>query len=473
MFPSHDRAAHDAASNGDTIELPACSQTIQTEIDISTGVHIRGRGCGRTQLTFDPQAGGTRLFDITATNGQGYQISGLQLIEGSGIAANCSGDCELIRIQGHARDPIFRVNDNCVTGDHTDRFVAHYNSWIYSLIDHNYTESGGGQFVYVDHDLWGGVEDFGDGSWSAADNLGSADRVILESNTVTGDGSQFGLTDGHEGARITARYNVCRGGCTSQSHGTESGGEARGLRSLEIYNNDFDCDSPCSLTECVLYRSGSGVVTANSCDGTYNKLVNMSSYRLFFEFNNWEGADGTKLWDTNDATGVFDSGTHDGGNGAAILTDSGESWTTNEWVDYVLLNTTQGHSSWIQSNTATTITFAGASGFTSTSQPAGDMTFDTGDSWEIRRVTQSIDQPGAGSSDVPTRPLGASEDLSQGIEGIYIWSNTGSVTTIDALVPGIDLSSDYFTSAKSGWTALLYPHASTGLGAGNGGVQFP
>lgn len=51
-----------------------------------------------------------------------------------------------------------------------------------------------------------------------------------------------------------------------------------------------------------------------------------------------------------------ESGTHDGGNNQATLTDSGASFTVNALVDAVLVNETDGSQGIITSNTATTIT---------------------------------------------------------------------------------------------------------------------
>jgi predicted aspartyl protease len=48
--------------------------------------------------------------------------------------------------------------------------------------------------------------------------------------------------------------------------------------------------------------------------------------------------------------------THDGSNDAATLSDSGESWTTNEWVGYTIYNTTDGSQGLITANTDTTVT---------------------------------------------------------------------------------------------------------------------
>jgi len=50
------------------------------------------------------------------------------------------------------------------------------------------------------------------------------------------------------------------------------------------------------------------------------------------------------------------AGTHDGAANAAVLTDSGESWTTDEWVGYTIKNITDGSQALITANTATTIT---------------------------------------------------------------------------------------------------------------------
>ena len=50
------------------------------------------------------------------------------------------------------------------------------------------------------------------------------------------------------------------------------------------------------------------------------------------------------------------AGNHDGANGAAILTDSGESWTINQLIGKTINNTTDGSSGTVTANTATTIT---------------------------------------------------------------------------------------------------------------------
>jgi hypothetical protein len=59
---------------------------------------------------------------------------------------------------------------------------------------------------------------------------------------------------------------------------------------------------------------------------------------------------------TDDFWNFSVGGADDASAGAAFLTDSGEAWTTNQWVGYVIENTTDGSHALITANTGTTIT---------------------------------------------------------------------------------------------------------------------
>lgn len=59
---------------------------------------------------------------------------------------------------------------------------------------------------------------------------------------------------------------------------------------------------------------------------------------------------------TNDFWNYNVKGTHTGANNAAVLTDSGASWTTDQWVGYYIKNVDDGSWGVITANTATTIT---------------------------------------------------------------------------------------------------------------------
>jgi len=95
------------------------------------------------------------------------------------------------------------------------------------------------------------------------------------------------------------------------------------------------------------------------------------SYRGIENFygNTWKWVDGINI-------GV--AGTHDGGNDAATLTDSGESWPTNSLVGAIIVNSTDGSSGTITANTGNTITATLAGGT--------DNDWDTGDAFYLSHI---------------------------------------------------------------------------------------
>jgi len=77
-------------------------------------------------------------------------------------------------------------------------------------------------------------------------------------------------------------------------------------------------------------------------------------------------------------------GTHDGGASAATLSDSGESWATNEFVGRVIVNLDDGSSGPITANTGTTITAALTGGT--------DNDWDVGDSYNFMSTISIVVQ---------------------------------------------------------------------------------
>jgi len=77
-------------------------------------------------------------------------------------------------------------------------------------------------------------------------------------------------------------------------------------------------------------------------------------------------------------------GTHDGGASAATLSDSGESWATNEFVGRVIVNLDDGSSGPITANTATTITAVLTGGT--------DNDWDVGDSYNFMSTVNIVVQ---------------------------------------------------------------------------------
>ena len=387
-----------------------------------------------------------------------FRISGFTFRAGSPTRAEQSTGA-IQAMYSHA--PTFRI-DHCVfdrirnanIGAMTERGVIDHNvAYLFSY------------FVSFHPYNWGGGSYWGDKSWSEPLNLGSDRAVFVEDNyiknSITGIRS---TTDAQTGARFVLRHNTLIDTYTD-THGTESGGRFRAPRSWEIYQNTFTLAAGKSHSMVCDFRGGTGVIWDNTVTGAYNTMANFANYRDFYYNSVWGGDDGLNAWDLNDtsdrtgngfgggAGGIYASGTHTGGNGARTLTVAGAGWTTNQWVRYALRNPSNNQFSTITSNTSDTITYG--------SNPFGPMmTFNNGQSFEIRKVIQSLDHCGSGQSDLLVGDTPTPHWLNQIIEPAYCWGNTINGA------PGIGRSSsnivegrDFFNgTSRPGYVPYTYPH---------------
>jgi hypothetical protein len=209
---------------------------------------------------------------------------------------------------------------------------------------------------------------------------------------------------------------------------------------------------------------------------------------MWFPATPWGQANGANVWDVNDTAdhtgngfggstgGVFATGTHTGANGSSTLVRTGTAYATNQWARYSVRNLTRGTASEINSNTSNTITPYG--------NPQGAaMTFNTGDSFQIRRVIKILDGPGqgkgnyisGGSSTVNPTPATFPNNSSSPIR---VWGNTlqagfgngnGLPVVYDQAGLAIQntdcLYSTDATAALPGYTPYTYPHPLVGGGA--------
>lgn len=95
---------------------------------------------------------------------------------------------------------------------------------------------------------------------------------------------------------------------------------------------------------------GSIIQGSGTTQTIYDGVVNFGNATVQIQIHQDGAVIADDWW--NKSTG----GSHDGSNNASVLTDSGESWTTDEWVGYTIYNTTDGSRALITANTATTIT---------------------------------------------------------------------------------------------------------------------
>jgi hypothetical protein len=115
----------------------------------------------------------------------------------------------------------------------------------------------------------------------------------------------------------------------------------------------------------------------------------------------------------------------------------------------------------VRSNTSDTITFADAGQF------GANLSFTAGDTFQLWKVTQTVDQPGrSGGSLVtgdptPAVPSGWNDQTS---EPCYQWNNTygsGSAIVFSPQAPVVRSGEHYIDNGKTpmpGYTPYTYPH---------------
>ena len=379
-----------------------------------------------------------------------------------------------IRISGNSHS--FRI-DHC-TFDQLHGANLATSGFLWGVIDHCQFNTAGVHPIIVKHETWNG-QSHGNGSWADDPSWGSERFVFIEDN-VFENAAGAKRIDSFEGARFVVRYNQFHNGGVVM-HGTEPSG--RGAKQVEEYNNTYVNDSPSAAGQ---IRSGCIITHDNTWTNGAKGHV-LQAFRLYKKSPRWGPADGQNLWDKNvpnGATGYWATGTHTGADGATVLTDSNASktwwddsgipqtgaWPINRWyvegVAYMVRNRTRESSqgdirTWAISNTANTVTCSFKT-FT------GDhVTFNTGDTYEIWKVSQALDQPGMGKSDLlvglGTFPTGTTPyaDPHQVAEPCYSWNNTqdGAAFNLESSEPSIKEGRDFFNGTpKPGYKPFIYPH---------------
>lgn len=445
------------ASSGDTVNVPAGSVTWTGTLQVIGSIKLIAAGIGQTVITDEvPRVGGDCSMIVWSVNaGDWPRLSGFTFVGG---VTNTGGTSGIIRFNGSCS--AFRF-------DHV-RFQQPQNTplsifgTVYGVIDHCDFWLNTSFVNCIDYHQTANGDNYGDLSWSTPVLWGTTNALYMEDNTgfyYTAAGG--GLQDMYQGARMVVRYNTVTN-LYVQNHGTENGGGWRGGRSIEVYKNRFTDTSGVNTTP-FFWRSGNGVYFSNLVDGgSWNIGAIVANYRENAPYTPWGQADGVNAWDSNSPT-VYASGTHTGGNGTSILVDSTKTWTVNQWVGYTVRNITAGSAKTISANDATSLT--------TTYDASGHyMSFNTGDSYDIRLVLGVLDGIGRGSGDLVIRTNGGPINSVSGtaswpnepIEPLYFWNNTfmGDVNHVywtyqwETVVANRDITN----GVMPGYTSLVYPH---------------
>jgi hypothetical protein len=453
------------AHTGDTVVVPAGTATWDGSLYVSNNITIEGAGMGESVIIDNaprqpPYPGMIALYP-TGTNLM--RFTGFTLEGGANTAMYVHA---IFQIMGGGND----VTNNWVRVDNC-MFTNLYSSPdilvvdAIGVIDHCVFDTTG-QAIQVQAPDWGGGN-WGNGSWADDPYWGSSKFLFIENNVFYSATPLAGGVDSYEGARWVFRYNICTNASLTL-HGTE--GQGRGAKELEAYDNLFVSTSLGTLGQ---FRSGSGILFGNAFVN-YNSFMGLETYRLFNRSANWGGSCGYNSYDSNDvAGGVYYTGTHTGTNGSPVLVDKNANWTPNEWAgtdrEFVLNNLSQSMSGWgtttnlysfIEGNTSNSITFYYYTGYGYT-----NLFFNNGDTYQIRAVFRSLDQPGMGKGDLlsglPAAPAQWPNEVS---EPLYAWGNTQNGTTITNFFSTDETGEvienrDFFNNTpKPGYTPFTYPH---------------
>lgn len=505
------QAKINAANPGDIVTLPSGTFTWTTGISCAKGITIQGN----TTITGTHADGSTTpatqaspvINDLTtivdqvtnrsaagvimALGGQPatdtLRVTGITFTKGT----SSSGTNGAIRVEG-TLSKLNRI-DHCHIYHVSNSFPLYIGTTQGGVVDHSVIEAGSpvgvfGQTVHCENG--GGGPAGGDAPWADIAHFGTdigfwfiEDCYLYFTQPDLGSG---GGIDCYRGGKYAVRYTTLRN-MQAQSHGTDSGGRLRGVRCTEVYNNVWLWDNGFAA-HTGEFRGGSGLLHHNTFlnDNANTVWVGAGSYRMWVGFSPWGGAfgdpsRGNSPYDLNDVAdhsgngfgggpnGLFASGTHTGVSGLQLtLIDNNHTWTAGQWVGYSVVKTSGTYNGgYVISNDAHQINIAP----NAYSGSSGYLNFNNGDTYEIHKVIQVIDQAGGGKGDLLTgNPPLPAQWPHQAIEPIYSWNNkdrNGTYVGVFAAQPNVVEGVSMFNNTSMPtYTPFTYPHPLVSLAPG-------
>ena len=468
------------ASSGDTVIVPAGNSTWTSTLSFTNDIQLIGAGIGLTVITDGGTSSTTQLINWVTSSNHLDRLSGFTFL---GTTSTTATAYFTVGITGTSH--AMRI-DHCRFDTLQTAYNVSVSGWVYGVIDNNIFNLHGGGAMQVGHETYGGYA-YGDGSWADADSWGTTNALYIESNLYLNyfdpaPGAR-GALDCENGARLVFRYNTSTN-CLIGSHGTESGGRERSVRSMEIYNNYVFWDTNNFFGEvpwCIYVRGGTATIFSNTVYGGIQRLVTLADYRMYPNaFTTWLNISGVNNWDSNNAT-LFASG-----NCTAVantwpvasMTDSGASWTPFAFNGYYVNNTNLSVGFEIISNSATTLYFSEYSPYA-----GGDNLthWTVADGYSIHQVYAAIDQPGLGQGDLIVGDSPTPAWPHEVSDPVYTWDNNltmvlnNEYNTNAATIEwnGIVSGRDYFNQvARPAYTPLVYPHPLTVMVTYTGTVLY-
>jgi len=423
------KAKVDLTVAGDTVTIPACTQTNWTsKLNIGcitlegTGDAVgEAAGAGTHTVIGDDAGINTPLIAASCNTPNKFRLRNIETV-GVG-ATHFSG---VVTLSGTASN--IRVDHMRFTSMRSKGIKFGNDSALQGIIDNNLFNFSGKIGIEVHHGGFGGATN-GDGSWSTASDFSGdlSDYIVIEDNTFDDSGTAVGpgAIDMFDGSRVIFRYNTLN---DLTGHGTDSSGRRRGQRIAIIHNNTF---VPLSTNHdsAIIYRGGTGLNYSNIFQKTgslyyKNNPIKLQNFRDNDSFATFGVCAGYGNYDQNDAGNPFVTGAATAGSVAGTLEDTTKDFTTAcsggncGTGDYSIRNVTQGWGAAISSVTATTATNVG-------SAFGQSRAWSPGDSYEILKAYPCIDQVGRGAGDAisgtPPTPTGWVNEV---LEPVYSFDDT-------------------------------------------------
>jgi hypothetical protein len=284
------QAAIDAASDGDTVEVPAGTSTWTTTTSLTPAVTLDkkaitliGAGIDKT-IIYDATNNGWKecALYVDGVEGKPFRVSGFTFYLNDpdcthGIL-NVVGNCKNLRI------------DHCKF-DHVTGSGRAITVNGYGVIDHC-------TIVCPENTTIQGISPAGenDASWVKPFALGTSNALFIEDCNFDFSYMNDNCIDANSGADYVFRYNTVTNTFPGH-HGTDSGGGHRAPHSFEIYGNTLT--TTIAVYTCGRYRGGTGVVFNNTFSGPYQSSLIASSYRSCGSYAPWGKCDGTSSYDGN------------------------------------------------------------------------------------------------------------------------------------------------------------------------------
>jgi hypothetical protein len=336
-------AAARSARAGDTVAIPACSQTNwTTTLNVNKCISIQGAGQTNTTLGDNVAKNGTDTSTLITYN---VRCPSITFTIHDFTIVGVAGDPNIfnrghIRIGGSGQG--FRVYN--ITGSSMQTAFSTVD-WVGpGLFDHNLFPNCGGAHGEINMKTsgWGGASN-GNGSWSDSSPMpGSANQIYIEDNSWNCSGAAPSqVYDGSAGARWVFRFNTVTGG-NGVNHGTDTSQAERGARFIEIYQNTWNFPSSQSPDFMHWYRSGTGMVWGNKVvsPGGINSVVKGLNCRdgtnCGSGYAPWGFCNGKSPYDQNSTSTGYRCVDQPGSGTSNAMTVRGGTPTPVAWVGNIL-----------------------------------------------------------------------------------------------------------------------------------------